>query len=313
MDAKITVENLYTELRENLNDIKCEALLNHALGSGLRKDDFVVLNNGHFFREYRPDVYGVEMLEDTWMRQALQLRLSRNGLYDLLPEGIFHQPLLNRNNVISAAEMAAASKADRHKENTTRKFFQPVENGLFMQRLEIEQVEERMLTAIEDGMLTDYFFEFWGLPATLNHESAMLIIFLLPYAHIIAGNVPLMQQCLGVLLNEKVKIEIKDPAETLAQQAGRGLGGMQLGNDMVCGNSFFEDYTCLQYNIGALQNSTPASYVPGGANDVLLQTFNNFFAPVEADVEINIEIDRFKATIELSETNGSILGYSSVL
>jgi hypothetical protein len=79
---------------------------------------------------------------------------------------------------------------------------------------------------------------------------------------------------------------------------------------MVCGNNFTEDYPCLHYVIGPLQNSKPVDYVIGGDNELLLQVFNNYFAPVEADITIEVEVDRSKALVELSESESPILGYA---
>lgn len=312
MTRQNAIESFLNELSAWQYDIRAEALVNQALQHNVHPDDFVVLPDGRFYREYRTDLYAMNMIEDTRFRQLLQLRLSRSGIYDLLPEGLFHQSFNNSKPASSATEMAAQSRNDRKKEMAARKFFQPVENSLFRQRVLIEQEEENLLAGMNNGLLNDYFFTFWEFPEKLNKTSAMLLVLLLPYAHAIAGDLPLMQQCLEILLQEKVTISLESPSACVAPGAAFSLGIGELGNDLVCGQTFSEDYPCLQYDIGPLQNSKPVDYCPGGDNDLLLQVFNNYFAPVEADIIINVEVDRSRALVELSSAESPILGYAVI-
>jgi hypothetical protein len=307
------IDNFMQGLSRFFYDIKAEALINQALQKAMHPDDFVVLNDGRFFREYRNDLYAVDQVDDAWLHQLLQLHLSRSGLYDLVPEGLFHQSYTDGKSVNTAADMAAHSRRDRKKEMAARKFFQPVENSFFRQRVQMESEEERLIAGIDNGLLNDYFYEFWEFPAGLNKTSAMLLVLLLPYAYTIAGDLQLMQDCLEILLQEKVSVTSIAPGESFAPGGANGLGMGELGNGFVCGQTFSEDYPCLQYDIGPLQNTRPVEYCTGGENDLLLQVFNNYFAPAEADIIINIEVDRANALIELSDVESPILGYSSTI
>ncbi|THU38475.1 hypothetical protein FAM09_17565 [Niastella caeni] len=312
MQRKDAIEIFFNKLSGYLYDIKAETLANQALQHNLHPDDFVVLPDGRFYREYRTDVYAVNKIEDSRLHQLLQLRLSRSGLYDLVPEGLFHQAYNGAKANSSAAEMAAQSRIDRKKEVAARKFFQPVEHSFFRQRVLLEQEEENLLAGMDNGLLNDYFFTFWEFPEALNRTSAMLLVLLLPYAHAIAGNLALMQDCLEILLQEKVTISLIPAEACQAPGNACSLGMGELGNDLVCGQTFTEDYPCLQYNIGPLQNSKPVDYCTGGDNDLLLQVFNNYFAPAEADIIINVEIDRARALVELSADESPILGYAAI-
>lgn len=310
MNRHNAIETFFKELSGILPDIKAETLVNQALHNKLHPDDIVARHDGRFMREYRTDVYDVEEIDDSRLHQLIQLSLSRSGLYDLVPEGLFHQSYTSAKANNSATELAAQSRIDRKKELAARKFFQPIENSFFRQQVMIEQQEENILAGVDNGLLNDYFFSFWEFPEGLNKTSAMLLVLLLPYAHEIAGNLALMQDCLEILLQETVTISLVPPADLEAPVTASDLGMGELGNDMVCGHTFNEDYPCLQYTIGPLQHSKPVDYVTGGDNDLLLQVFNNYFAPVEADIIIEVEVDRSRALVELSEDDSPILGYA---
>jgi hypothetical protein len=305
------IETFFNELSGQVYDIRAEVLANHALQNKVHPEDFVVLPDGRFYREYRNDLYAINKIEDAWLHQLLQLRLSRSGLYDLVPEGLFHQSY-NNTQSSSAAELAAQSRVDKKKELAARKFFQPIENSLFRQRVLLEQEEENLLAGTNNGLLNDYFFTFWDFPEALNKTSAMLLVLLLPYAHVITGDMKLMQKCLALLLQENVTIELMPPANCAAPGKDNSLGIGELGNDLVCGETFFEDYPCLQYNIGPLQQSKPVDYCTDGGNDLLLQVFNNYFAPVEADIIINVEVDRTRALVELNAGESPLLGFAAI-
>ncbi len=131
MTRKHAIETFFKELSANLYDIKAETLVNQALQNNLHPDDFVALHDGRFVREYRSDLYDFNQVEDSRLHQLLQLRLSRSGLYDLVPEGLFHQSYTGVKPNSSAAEMAAQSRNDHKIEQAARKFFQPVETWLF--------------------------------------------------------------------------------------------------------------------------------------------------------------------------------------
>jgi hypothetical protein len=311
MTRNDTIEKFFTELSANLYDIKAETLVNQALQHNVHPDDLVVLPDGRFYREYRTDLYAIDRIDDNWLHQLIQLRLSRSGLYDQVPEGLFHQPFGARSNN-TAAEMAAQSRVDKKKEIAARKFFQPVENSFFRQRVMLEREEENLLAGMDSGLLNDYFFSFWEFPPELNRTSAMLLVLLIPYAHAIAGDIELMQNCLEILLQEKVTITLVPPVDCVAPGSASGLGLGELGNDLVCGQTFSEDYPCLEYTIGPLQHSKPVDYCTGGDNDVLLQVFNNYFAPAEADITINVEVDRTRSLVELDAGESPILGYAVI-
>src|SRR5687768_12039863 len=91
MTRQNAIDIFYNELSGILPDIKAETLVNQALQNHLHADDWVALNDGRFVREYRKDVYDINKIDDNRLQQLIQLRLSRSGLYDLVPEGLFHQ------------------------------------------------------------------------------------------------------------------------------------------------------------------------------------------------------------------------------
>jgi hypothetical protein len=308
------LDKVKAELEQRQGDVKAEIWLNQAMENGLQTNDFVAANDLFFEREFGRDISKVELVEADWLTQYLELHLSRPGLYDLLPEGLFFQPkTADIQRVLSVAEMAAQYRANKIKEKEIRRFFKPFENEFFYQQLQLEREEIRLLDGLQEGRLNRFFLRFWGLPEALGLTLSISLLLLLPYAHQIAGNISLMQQALRLLLQEDVLIKNGQPKATSVGELVEPLGMQVLGDTMVCGSEFIEDYSVLVYQVGPLKNSMVTSYLTGGENELFINTFNRFFAPLEADITVQIEIDRSQASMAMSETEQPILGYTSVL
>ncbi|ANH82379.1 hypothetical protein A8C56_16665 [Niabella ginsenosidivorans] len=306
-------------LQERDTDIRAEVLLNHALENGFPEQSHVVRNSGFFYREFVKDIFDATVIEDDWYRTFIEVKLSRPGFYDMLPEALFHQPETSEfRQRAGVAEMIDRYKKNLAKEAGIRKFFQPFENEFFYQQMMLEKEEINLLDILKSKILTRYFLNFWGLPATLKTHEAASFLLLLPYAYMINGNLPVMESCLKALLNEPVQIVRKEPdiidvAKVEGLGTGSGLGEQPLGDYMVCGTEFMEDYPVLLYKIGPLKKGKVSDFINDKEKDILIQTFNNYFAPVEADIEVEILVDQQAAGMTFDEGSEVILGYSSVM
>lgn len=296
--------------------IKAETSVANIIASGYEREALLVGARHFFDREYTQDIVAASMIDNKWQSSLLQLQLSRPGFYDMLPEGLFFQPVSNTeyNTGIGVAEMAALYRQNKTKEKGIRNFFQPFEHAGFFQQLQLEEEERNLLQGLEKNLLHRHFCRFWDLPLSLSEQAIGIFIVLIPYAHRICGNLPLMQECLELLLEEKVTIHYTAPQLTPVSFATDNLLGQQLlGENMVCGDSFMEDYPAFKYEIGPLQQTKITDYLPGGIADLMIQTFNRFFLPVEASSEAEIEITSAINGMVLHPEEAPILGYSSQL
>ncbi|MFD3000319.1 type VI secretion system baseplate subunit TssG [Pontibacter toksunensis] len=314
MEQDAFITQLQQEIKSNFSDIKAESLLAIATASGLTEDDFMIASDSLFSRAYSRDVLFSALEEDASKRIFLQLHLSRSGLYDALPEGVFHQPTKSSRSVANAATMAADHKMNKQKEREIRRFFMPFENAFFEQRMQLEIEETQLLEGLQSGILNEYFIKFWGVSPAIPPSLISPLIELLPYVHKIAGNLKITAQCLEKILQEKVSTQkVPVPATMAAPDYIFKLGGGQLGLDMVIGDQFKEDSPLVEFIIGPLQNSQIKDYLEGGNKDEFLKVFYSFFIPVEAEVITRIEVAKENESMVLAIEEEPVLGYSSVL
>ena len=247
-------------------------------------------------------------------QSMLELELSRSGLYDHLPEGIFFLPLQRTKNNFSVIDMVVDFKENKKKEENIRRFFLPFENDFFLQRVEVEEQETLLLNGLQLGYLNDYFIRFWNLPTSIPKHFIAPLILLLPYAYKIAGNRELMAESLEQILNEPVRIILKRaPVEDASGIQIVALGDTELGLNFVCGDSFDEDTPVFEIEIGPLQASRVTDYLQGGNRFALLETFGKFFVPVGVDTTVSLILPPEKKNMVLAKDEEPVLGYSSFL
>lgn len=308
------IKLLQKEMQQAAWDVKAEAQLLMAFDKKLWPEHFMVSCDNRFKREYSKDVVGAEIREDAAKQPLLHIHLSRSGIYDQLPEGLFFQsPHRDRRN-FSVANMAMDHRENIKKEHEIRRFFQPFENDFFLQRIWLEKEETALLEGLQSGSLNDYFVQFWNLPRSIPKTFIAPCILLLPHAYKISGDLKLISQSLEQILHEKVEISKRRCSFEQADEIGAPvLGETQLGLDMVCGELFLEDTPLLEIQIGPLQTSEITDYLEGGNRFVLIETFSRFFVPAGAETLVTIKVQKEKQHMVIAKGEEPVLGYSSYL
>jgi hypothetical protein len=303
-----------TELNTHPTDVRAEVLLAQAMESGLRQKDFSAQSNSFFYRTYVHDLYKATINDQNSYAVFLMLQLSRSGLYDALPEGIFFQADAETKKVKSAEEMAEDYRINKKKETEVRKFFAPFENEFFLQTIKNEKVETDLLQGLRSGWLKEYFIDFWKLPHNIPTHAALVLVMFLPYVHRIAGDVVATAGVLQKIINEAVKIDLVYERITSAEHDYNVIGKYDLGNELICGESFKEQYPVAVVNIGPLEKTKAHQYVEDGNYFPLLQTFFNYFIPANADVRTTILLKTTAEKFVLNKAEDApLLGISSVL
>ena len=305
----LSPEQLPSALLDHAHGLRAESLLAHVIAGGYPREGFTVGTGTFFERAYANDVTDARLQED------IHVELSRPGYYDLLPEGLFFQPAGSEyNSRMGVTEMAALHRWNKNRENGIRKFFQPFEHAGFYQLLQLEEEERALQQGLEKGLLHRYFRVFWGIPEGVDDRAVGFFNLLIPHAYRITGCLPLMQECLALLLGLAVSIEVVEPGPTWAGwELEKGLGEQSLGDDTVCGTRFVEGYPVYRYDIGPVDASEVSSFLPGGGRHAVIETFNRFFVPAEADTEMEIAIDRSTVEMRFEEGCEPVLGYSTLL
>jgi hypothetical protein len=304
------LETVVDEIGIISNDIRAEIIVNELIQSKtLDQDQIMISNEGQFSRAYRYDVLGAVIEDDNYKSQEyVKLLLSRDSIYDTLPEGFVHN--LNENDTEkSVRKMIKEHKYQKKQETEARKFFIPFENEIFHYKTKIENVERDFLYKLNGSKPMDFFYDFWGLSRHYPPVLVSKFIQLLPYAYKIVGNIDLSCQCLSHIIEEKVQYKVTGSKEYSDESEQINLGENRLGVDFICGNSYMDYSMNITIEIGPIINNSFSNYIHDGAVKIFIDCFYEHFFPME--VEIKTILLMHQETEEFNFNKQPVLGYTT--
>ena len=305
-DAEI-LENIFSELISVYENLKAEVLIAEIQEkSELTIDDFVIANKSTFSRPYRRDIISVDNLIN---ENKITFNLSRNGIYDTLPEGLFHVPKGNQD----ANAYIARRKTVKREEQDARAFFAPFENEFFYQKLNVENRERDLLNDFYN-LNDDFLINFWQIDRQFPEEYILKLIKLIPFSHEIAGDFELTRLCLEEILEDKVTFKRKYESETKAKPKNKKNNrnnGFQLGVDSVLTTEKNEVLSpVLEVKIGPISEKKINNYIKKDGVLKFINTFYDYFIPMEIDVRTKFIVTNNEGFL-LDDSNGVIMGIST--
>ncbi len=300
---KTSVNDIQTQLDAFFLNLKAEVLVSELLEhADLSWEDIIVLNKSTFKRGYRRDVIEAKVN----INDKLELQISRNGIYDALPKGLFHVPITTSTG-LTFSEIRQRSKKE---EKEARLLFAPIENEFFYQRVAIEQHEQQVEQELSHTD-SSFLIDFWGVKDLVDHSYVMALIKLLPSAHKISRSKSLLAHALSEILKETITIEkvylpfaAKKPQEAEAFVLG--------ANTVLHAETTDELYPHYNIIITLSDLKNKALYEKKGVGMQLIEVFCSYFVPLEIDWSIILEHNTTHPNITLN-TEQAILGLSTTL
>jgi len=273
-------------------DIRVEFILKELQEIGLDPNDVVINALGIFKRRYGKDVVSGEIREyKDGKREYLHIDINRNGIYDLLPQGLFHQPQ-NRKSNLTTSQALEEYKLQKHIETESRLFFLPFEQELYRLALLLEAEERKSIFDVQNVLKNQEFINFWGIPDIFNERQICNLLYILPLAGFIAGNYPLTRLCFECILNDYVEIHESLPYnhQDIETEDIR-LNSMELGVNFVIGNNYHEVASSLIISVHPSVEEDLIEYLEGGTKLKMVRFLSDYFLPFEEDFEISIRLN----------------------
>jgi hypothetical protein len=287
--------------------LKAESLCAELMANGVSFDDLIIHHAGSFRKSYRNDIEEVAVPEGE--KGPIIITINRDGVYDKLPEGLFHQTK-GGSSTASLKAMVGEYRIYRDEEKAARKFFQPVEQELFRYSLMAEQEERKLQFGILNGNLDAEFYRFWNIEADLPEEPAALLVLIMPWINQIKGDPQLTAKALSITLGKNVSLE-----EGLAEDLEKSNASFTLGNgaslsiDTVCGSHFSEPYARWIFRIEGLREDEMILYTPDFPFGRFIRRFEELFIPLEVEADFEYQYGHVPG----DEQHENILGYGYYL
>jgi hypothetical protein len=312
------LEELVHMINSYPSDIKAEVLMADLILDGFLQSDYLIAFDSLFKRRYSKDILRAEKIVINDVNETLALYLARDGLYDLLPEGLFHaSPDLA---IASGKGMASDSKKEAKVEEETRTFFLPFENEFFYQRIQLELQERSILQRLNDNNLDDFFLNFWKIDRSFSHELIVKLSTMLPFVKEIVGDFSMTASCLGAILDEKVTHTVQYESEPGPETGfdrndnGNSLGKASLGGNLITDGHSTENCKVICFTIGPLKKSGIDPYLNNGDIARFIDCFCSFFVPVEMDYKFEVTVQKEMQEFIIDQVKGeSVLGYNTFI
>lgn len=319
----VSIREQLAWLRRQPIDLRLEVILAELLTQGYQLDDFLVRPVGLFARRYRRDLGAV--YEEPFQRRyqpvmRTVLEVHREGLYDALPQQVFHQPDTSTEHPPGVRAMVEDSRAQRRKEKATRLFFLPFEQEFFRCRVSIEQEERRYFTRLSARWYHEVLARFWGLAnAGLPPTVLTNLLYLLPLAANITGDLPRMRHCFESVLGLPVCLQLLPPQRHTLPSPAAGaaptsgtLGHLSLGGNLMLGGEYQETLPALEISLQNLSVADLEAYLLGEWPAKALALLCNYFVAFETDVVVRYEMAAAEPAFVLGEGDSApVLGFTT--
>lgn len=307
------IDLIIEEIKNLKGDFKAEAIVDQLLQQHMKAQQLFVRTGKSHMRSFSRDVFSTENVIFNNGRESLQLHLTRSGLYDLLPEGLFFQPPQQSAQVKTAGDMAEEYRINKKQEHKLRTFFSPLEHEFFTYRYKSYRAETDLLDHFEKGLLNDYLLRFWNIGSNVPKKMAIRMVLLMPFIHQIAGDCRLMGESLAAVLHEKVNCLLMHNWQQQSLYNTNILGQVMLGNNITCGNSFDEEDFVFEFEITLTDKKKIKEYIEGGSVYEMINLFYRYFVPANAGHTMKILVDDDKEEWYLGAEANNHLGIASTI
>ncbi|MCA6066424.1 type VI secretion system baseplate subunit TssG [Chryseobacterium sp. RG1] len=307
------VEMNYNKLQ---TDFKAEAVAVNLLKYHRAVSNIFIDRLGINDRAYLKDIKGISSHFLGFDEEVFTIETYREGIYDYLPEGLFHPPSLgtSRKNVETVVKEIRKQK---RVEEDARKFFKPFELEIFFTEISALLKEFDFDISSDTDSLLDTISELWPLVEMLDKQNAYIFIYILPFFHQIRGDKRWFERCMTAFLQMPVEVTFTPNVIDKIEENDDSmlLGNSRLGVTYIPSGTHMDGQRNWVVNIGPIPYSEMKKFIDGSPFRKVLYTLYDYFLPVSVDVKENFitEKQEYSFALEDDERNANRLGYSTFL
>lgn len=231
---------------------------------------------------------------------VLLIEVNRHGMFDNLPERLLIDPGKDSETAVKRTRSINRQIAE------ARKFFLPFELSLFTARVEIEQLEQRLVEEFPEFM-----DELWGLDQfkdCLSPSQTFLLNYLIPEAHRTVGDWELTKLIFESVMKRNVTLQVHAPQTLPIPPSLSDTRDWSLGAPLVLGEAFQDDVPTLTIRIHEVAHEEMEDFMEGGRQHrVLTEILCSYFLPLDTPVELDIQVTEDSYGVGLGET---YMGYN---
>lgn len=282
------IENSLSSINSLDTDYLAEVVAATLVEEGVSPDNIQIARLGSARMKVGKDIEKVRMeySPDDEINDCLRIYVNREGLYDVLPEGVFFLgiDLLESTDIKKVVHQV---RQYRKEEMEIRRFFSVFEDEIDRTLVQMQLLERRVDRKNVYPDFTNVFTAYWPVIRQLSLEQATLFMRIIPIIYKIRGNRRKITKALSLILGLPVTL-----SHVLSSRKCAGIpafGQARLGESLVIGSEFRSGGydTCITvHNIP--RNRISEFLDNGKSRCILLELIDMLFA---ADTEVKIKLD----------------------
>ncbi|WP_443944849.1 type VI secretion system baseplate subunit TssG [Pedobacter sp. AW1-32] len=277
-------------------------------------DDIEILPLGADKRAFSKDIEEqIPYFSENRLKDRLSITVNREGLYDMLPEGLFHRPPKGSSGMDEEA-MIKDVRERREEERVARLFFSPFDAELNHMRILTELYENRIDKKTSFTDLNRLFELGWPEFKLLNKEQSIIWMHMLPEIQQKRNDADFVEKVLNAIFNIPFKLSDNSAftkAVKISADLQTRLGESALGINTIIGDDFSPEHEQLLLQIGPTLPENLVGFMPGQTNRKILDTILDYLIPVETEITLRMKADEAhqESFLEM-ESPTSFLGYT---
>lgn len=282
---------LIKELNANKNDLdsdfRAEVIAANLIKQGVDPKKIIIAPNGTIGKSSAKDVESIRLRRfgDGPDDNYIYIVTNRAGIYDTLPEGLFH-----KQYSYGQGDMRAQAKKSRAEERKARQFFLPFEVQLNKYGTDISYRED---LGIYENIkpVIDQLAINWPIFNLLDQRQSVLFLYAIPTIHQMRNSHEWVSSFMSLLLGVLVLVKLK--TKTVAQRAypDFSLNEARLGVSSVLGGVSWETIPILKVEVGPIPADKLDSFVSRAKNDILLDELFQWLFDCQIPVEKEVLVD----------------------
>jgi hypothetical protein len=242
------------------------------------------------------------------------IRANKEGMYDMLPEGVFHQPIKKSLNK-DREEILEEFKIHNQEEFFARRFFHLFELIADRTLTGASLFESKYNRKTTSPEFTELFIRYWPVLEMLTLKQGVFFMHIIPLLHKIRSHYKEVEQAFSYILEVPVRIStVILPAKKAARHFESILGESRLGVDLVLDKEFDDGIYDLKLTIGPISAGTMKNFLETSKGYRILESLCEIFLPAHVFVVKDFIIDPQDSSFILSDdTNTTYLGINSFI
>ena len=299
-------------------DFKAEVVAAEMVEAGTPIEQILIRMLGSLKRTYRKDIESVEeVFSEVDYTNYTIINTPKEGLYDMLPEGLFHSVSLHQS-LTSQNEIIKIIKLHREEEESARRFFSPFEMAINHLRIELALYENRLDKSAHYPDFADIFADNWEIFNYMDAVQANIFVQLLPIIHDLRDNYPMAETIFELILQLPVRITAARRKPILIDNpAISTMDDCALGVNMTTGNVLFDDGEDeISIKIGPMNKTQLQKFMPGTKQSKVFELLCDYLLPVHLDVATEFELldaDKICILADGDDADNSVMGFSTYL